>query len=687
MRSIVTVIALATAASADTLAGQVNDAIEAGVAWLKAAQRWDGGFHTGYSRTFPGGPTALAVYALAKSGVERDDPSIVAALARLRAEPPCHVYSVATLILALDALHDPTHDDWIRDLARWLEKHRSDRMWNYGPKSPYEGNGVDLSNTQFAALGLWTAERHGYRARRDLWRDLVRSVPEYQEDNGSFRYRPGYRGSGGMTTAGITVLALGLERIASSERSRGWGRDAETALERGWDFLARQFAVDTIPVPPGVEKPDDQHHYYYLYGLERIGGLANRPKIGEHDWYQEGARFLVATQEAGGNWGDGATHTCWALLFLRRATFTATHDGPPPDLPAEAQPVDMTVKPAGDQALHVRRWLVLGPFPDPELKSLDTALVDEANVAPGSGVAQGSLIWQEVSRQSWFTWRADRQLAYAFTYLHVSRPTRVVFWLEYTEGVRVFLDGKVVHRADADPKKPSHVESDLDAGVHRLLVKLQDRGEGVRLRVQVATRRGGFAAGVIPSAEDDARTDANLRLYPEFFSLQQMLDRLPTDDKLALDFDVHADVERVVWSRIEGGEPQWHEEGGEFWWGWRPPPGKRGLALVASAGEGARGLVLRKVRVPEKVSFRVTAAPEVAITKGQGDCRLRLGVFDGRMTWLADGAVEGARWTTLTGDLAPFAGRTVLLVVECGTEGDRWYEFAFLDEASVVPAD
>jgi hypothetical protein len=510
-------------------------------------------------------------------------------------------------------------------------------------------------------------------------------VPDYQEESGAFRYRPAYRGRGGMTTAGITLLALGLGKVAASDRSRA---RAEESLARAWEFLAREFTVASNPAPPGAgEEAAADHHYYYLYGLERVCALAKRERIGDHDWYQEGARYLVAAQDPDGSWHGDDIDTCWALLFLRRATFTAAHGAPPPDLSPEAKPVEIAVKPPGDRALYLRRWRMLGPFPDPEGKRLDEALIDEA-AAPSDG-AEGAPEWREVSQNgSWFGTGAARpaegRVAYAFTYLHVRRPTRAVLWLEYGDASRVFLDGKQVRRDDAGGGQPVPIEVDLEAGAHRLLLKLRSRDAGVPFRLRVATRGGAFAPAVAPSLEQEALTDRNLRYHPELFDLQQLLDGLPADGDPGLDFDARGDVARAVWRGVEGGSVQWHEESESFWWGWRPPPGRRGLALVASAGEGARGLVLRKVRVPESALFRVTAAPEIAASKGKGDCRLRLGVFDGRMTWLTDGAIEGPRWTTITGDLAPFAGRTVLLVVECGTEGDRGWEYAFLDEASVV---
>jgi hypothetical protein len=51
--------------------------------------------------------------------------------------------------------------------------------------------------------------------------------------------------------------------------------------------------------------------------------------MGAHEWYPEGAEFLLAKQRAGGTWSgdslmsllpDAGPDTCFAILFLRRAT-------------------------------------------------------------------------------------------------------------------------------------------------------------------------------------------------------------------------------------------------------------------------------------------------------------------------------------------------------------------------------
>jgi hypothetical protein len=63
-------------------------------------------------------------------------------------------------------------------------------------------------------------------------------------------------------------------------------------------------------------------HLYYLWSLERACTLSSIQKIGGHDWYREGAAYLLATQRPDGSWTSPAdvptTDTAFALLFLKR---------------------------------------------------------------------------------------------------------------------------------------------------------------------------------------------------------------------------------------------------------------------------------------------------------------------------------------------------------------------------------
>jgi hypothetical protein len=63
--------------------------------------------------------------------------------------------------------------------------------------------------------------------------------------------------------------------------------------------------------------------YYGLYGIERIGALAERDTLGRIDWFEQGRRFIQSSQQPNGAWsstyGDGP-NTVWAILFLTRST-------------------------------------------------------------------------------------------------------------------------------------------------------------------------------------------------------------------------------------------------------------------------------------------------------------------------------------------------------------------------------
>jgi len=320
---------------AQTWQEEVNAAIDRGIHSLLLRQRADGSFRGGdpgdsyWGLPYPMGVTSLAVYALVNSGLSRQDPVIRRAIDWLRYKEFKKVYSVSCLILALGSLRDPTVEPWIRKAARWLERcvHPHINLWGYPDGKP------ELSNTQFAVLALTVAEKHGYRVRRKTWTNLLRATLDCQNENGGWGYRKDSRphSQGTMTTAGITVLALGLKRLKKGALLR---RPTTAALENAWRYLDRVFSATGNPARrTGVLQDiypangrDAYMHYYYLYGLERIAALCERRRIGGRDWYQEGSIHLLGSERHAGGW-DGLANTSFALLFLRRVTFTGLTAG------------------------------------------------------------------------------------------------------------------------------------------------------------------------------------------------------------------------------------------------------------------------------------------------------------------------------------------------------------------------
>src|SRR6185436_4565302 len=107
------------------------------------------------------------------------------------------------MLLALEALDPVGQRAWIDELAAFLLAHR-EKSGEFG----YPGGG-DLSNTQFAALGLRAAAKAGVVVPVDVWEGLARAVLQHQCKDGGFSYTLGDgHATDTMTAAGVGVLAI-----------------------------------------------------------------------------------------------------------------------------------------------------------------------------------------------------------------------------------------------------------------------------------------------------------------------------------------------------------------------------------------------------------------------------------------------------------------------------------------------
>ena len=694
--------ARSVSADAPTLGVQVNRAVDRGVAWLRKQQNPDGSFRGPYANEYPAGYAALGAYSLAKSLVPTDDPAVQKAVAFVKSRRIAKTYEAAVSILALDALKDPAQDEWIRLAARWLEENvnAKEGVWSYPFGPSKEHYKTDLSNTQFAALGLWVAEAHGYRASRDLWERLARTVPEYQAPCGAFFYatnRGGREGNGSMTTAGLTVLSLALERISGNDRDLPYVGRAAKAVTKGWEYLEKRFTVEANP--DGAFSATEGA-LYYLYGLERVAALTNRAKIGGHDWYREGARQLVAIQDTDGSWGGNTDGTCYALLFLRQATATRLgREGGKLEGAGVAPPAAPFKAPANDVP-YVRRWLVLGPFENLDDSELSTDTISEANVAPRAGHRSDRFTWTICrSPYTYVSFRhalsaPDHSLSYAFTYLHATKDVDLVLWLGNHDGARVILDGKTVHdRHFHGGYGPDRwpVAAHLAAGPHRLLYKLEEWTGWNGAWLRLAHPDGSAATELVPSLSAGApELQDGVRLAPNAYSLADLLRILPPDGDPTLDFGRSEDLDRVVIAHSHEGWPRWSyrsELKAD-----QPHPGASGFVAVFPESQTVPTRVIRRVRLPTGFPFvRLSVSADPYEGKPNvGDFVLEVSVFDGAPHVLRTAVIEveppsPAGWKTFDVDLRAYAGKDVLLVaaVAAGGKTPWWNEEAFIDEMTV----
>jgi hypothetical protein len=350
-------IALLAAPALAQEKAQVDAAVERAKAWLLARLEAGAGG--------PGAPLAateqslFAVLALSHTDALARDPALRRrALELLYRYPVGAIHATAVVILALDRLGGPVHAERIADAARAILEGQSalEGGWTYvGPEPDppppvrplpqaaaatataapaaivveragegWERDRRDNTSSEFGVLGLHGAAAAGVAVGPEPWRRAVDYFAAGQAPDGgwgSFWKEPA--SYGGMTCAGVVGLSLALHHAGAADPA------SDPRVRRGLAWLEERFAVDRNPYPKS-RKNKHSNHFYYLCALERVGDLLGLERLGDHDWYAEGARYLLSMQREDGAFvaeenREGAVErqiedTCFALLFLRRAT-------------------------------------------------------------------------------------------------------------------------------------------------------------------------------------------------------------------------------------------------------------------------------------------------------------------------------------------------------------------------------
>lgn len=446
------------------------------------------------------GQMALSLYTLLKSGVSRDDATVQRLLHALAKEIPEHTYDAACFALALYT-HDPVDNRvWLEELAaRLLSWQEKDGDWSY------PGGIVDLSNTQYAALGLWAASRAGVRIESDVWRRMANSVLRYQTQDGGFGYTAGGKAgaTGSMTAAGVGTLAIAEGRLRlARELDAGIEKSIAVARQRGVEWMAKHFSVETNPGSGGW-------HYYYLYGLERMGAVTAAPVLGPHDWYDLGARWLLERQDDKGSWGNGTdlSETCFALLFLRRATSSeprkrAPRSGERPAREGATNPITIAAEVSSDERGALRLSIV--DWDPALLKPLEWAgeRGRGPRVARVEWLIDGEPAAIELGMPSQ---PADRSL-YAVTPLFKSAG-------KHTVQAHVFAlsEGGAEQRIESQVLEVEATRASPAWALATKFTPLANRGPGAKPKARASSEAKGAAAPFADAYEADNASDGNPR--------------------------------------------------------------------------------------------------------------------------------------------------------------------------------
>jgi hypothetical protein len=361
---------------------EIQDSIEAGIAWLASVQNADGSW--GWSEQF--GTTGLVLVKLEDRAFELgfDGPfddgyplkaNVVAGLdfllqwadtvaisAQIAGDPDTNgngvgvsifdnTYCTTILMMAIAAGRDPsrvvttgpltgwTYGDVLQDLADWTAYAQTDTgdgrggwyydaMDNGGPDS-------DQSNSGYAMLGLLYAQAPLYGYESDIpgfvatelnyWIDWVQDDVDGDDYDGGSAYSVGW----GL---GFWVNSLKTGNLLTQMAFVG-DTLSDTRVQDALDYIGRHWEDDWVQGWGKGGPVQYQATYCLMKGFEAMGvPLDGVPGVA--DWYQDMADAILAEQDVAGYWPSSPAYvwpdgsvgwvmdpelsTAWALLTLER---------------------------------------------------------------------------------------------------------------------------------------------------------------------------------------------------------------------------------------------------------------------------------------------------------------------------------------------------------------------------------
>ncbi len=332
------VLALAASApGAEVPLDKIQQTIDRLVEQILACQREDGSFALGTPQPadaalfsqFPQGQTALAVMSLQYARPHLKGDRQARALEAIRKglsnitqqRPEPRTYSAGVIVTVLYQENAERYRRLIDAYATMLAVSQQDKAdiageWGYrllpppGTPGPREGLDTwgDKSNTQFALLGLYNAQRAGFQVPKVVWQRAAEHYLKAQYMDGGWGYNPILRQQPymNMTLASTISLNLCEEMLYAGKHQQCKPPPRSKAVEGGLNWIAINWEKSNIGLDP-----------YGLYALERLGILMGRANIGGHDWYNEGAEALLNAKQIS-SWGTAEVAYCFAVAYLAR---------------------------------------------------------------------------------------------------------------------------------------------------------------------------------------------------------------------------------------------------------------------------------------------------------------------------------------------------------------------------------
>ncbi len=296
-----------------------------GERYWESQKRWDGMAHVG-------GETALALYALLRTGQSVDDPRLrgqsgelagaVGYVTGMKAETnyvaACRGLALMQLPLRAEsrqALAD-CREQMLRSMV--AGEAEGSGAFTYSPEHRAKnGQAWDNCNTQFAQMALGAMSEGKIEIPEGFWKNAERHWRTMQLKDGGWAYEGGAKESAktskAMTAAGIASLCESMDRqLAGGGSWATGGKDA--VLTAGKARMGADFQAES-------------GDFFYLWAVQRAVAETGQRFVGKKDALRGMAENLLARQREDGSWksafNDGGMSgenpnvaTSYALLIL-----------------------------------------------------------------------------------------------------------------------------------------------------------------------------------------------------------------------------------------------------------------------------------------------------------------------------------------------------------------------------------
>jgi len=249
---LLTLMPLARGSQDGPTADTVNSAIDKGVSFLVHMQESDGSWRSDYfyfPGDAPGGETALVVAALIHSGLSVEHQAIRRGLAFVRQTQPVKYYEACTRLLMENALGAKADQDHIDTCTELILDGAGSGYWNY-PEDQ-----LDLSNTQYALLGLWLAHQSGAKIKDKVFEKVLKIVAQYQLGDGGWGYfgplitsgpsiqLEEFKATASMTTAGMATVLFAYDRLAEKKsQAKKFKKETDGTIAQGMAWLDKHMS-------------------------------------------------------------------------------------------------------------------------------------------------------------------------------------------------------------------------------------------------------------------------------------------------------------------------------------------------------------------------------------------------------------------------------------------------------------